>query len=240
MRNKSFTCYIIDDEPPAVRILEKFIQQLEVLSLLGSSNKSLEALNEIQLKKPDILFLDIQMPDLTGIQLSKLINYSPYIIFTTAYAQFAVEGFQVNAIDYLLKPIAFPRFIEAIEKIKERQQTTPLDGLIAPTQDYFFVKTNGKNRFQKVALPDILYLESIKNYVVIHTKNEQIVTYSTLKSIQESLPELSFIQVHKSYIVALDKIEKTDNYEVWIDGKDLPLGDTYKHGFFEAIHQRKL
>ncbi|MCL6217969.1 LytR/AlgR family response regulator transcription factor [Zunongwangia pacifica] len=240
MTTKNFTCYIIDDEPPAIRILEKFIKQLEVLSLIGTSNKSLEALSEIQEKKPDILFLDIQMPDLTGIQLSKLINYSPYIIFTTAYAQFAVEGFQVNAVDYLLKPIAFPRFIEAIEKVKERQQNNPSTTIRTISQDYFFVKTDGKNRFQKVALPDILYLESIKNYVVIHTKNEQIVTYSTLKSIQENLPENNFIKVHKSYIVALDKVEKTDNYEVWVNGKDLPLGDTYKNEFFEAIHKRKL
>jgi len=234
-----FTCIIVDDEPPAIRVIEKFISQLKGLELIASSSIALEGLELIQQNQPDIVFLDIQMPNLTGIQLSKLIDPNVNIIFTTAYTQFAVEGFELNAVDYLLKPIAFPRFIEAVEKVKKKKtlvkETSNLNN-----EEYFFVKTDGKNKFRKVKLSDILFAESIKNYVIIHTEAEQLVTYNTLKNIQESLPQTKFIKIHKSYIVALDKVEKTDNYEVWINGKDLPLGDTYRSEFFKRIHDKKL
>lgn len=234
-----FTCIIIDDEPPALRVLEKFTQQLKDVELITSSSKPIEALDLIREHRPDIIFLDIQMPDLTGIQLSKLVDYEPSIIFTTAYAQFAIEGFQLNAVDYLLKPIAFPRFLEAIEKVKNKTSFIKQNPY-ATQENYFFVKTDGKNNFAKVKLAEILYVESIKNYVIIHTQKEQLVTYSTLKNIQESLPENTFIKIHKSYIVAFDKVEKTETYTVWINGKDLPLGDTYKVAFFDKINEKKL
>jgi two-component system LytT family response regulator len=234
-----FTCIIVDDEPPAIRVIEKFISQLKGLELIASSSNALEGLELIQQNTPDIVFLDIQMPDLTGIQLSKLIDPNVNIIFTTAYPQFAVEGFELNAVDYLLKPIAFPRFIEAVEKVKKKK-TSVKETSNLNNEEYFFVKTDGKNKFRKVKLSDILFAESIKNYVIIHTETEQLVTYNTLKNIQESLPQTKFIKIHKSYIVALDKVEKTDNYEVWINGKDLPLGDTYRSEFFKRIHDKKL
>lgn len=234
-----FTCIIVDDEPPAIRVLEKFISQLKGLELIASSSRALEGLELINQNQPDIVFLDIQMPDLTGIQLSKLIDEDVNIIFTTAYPQFAVEGFELNAVDYLLKPIAFPRFIEAVERVKKKKSSVKETSNLN-NEEYFFVKTDGKNKFRKVKLSDILFAESIKNYVIIHTEAEQLVTYNTLKNIQESLPQTKFIKIHKSYIVALDKVEKTDNYEVWINGKDLPLGDTYKSEFFKRIHDKKL
>ena len=234
-----FTCIIVDDEPPAIRVIEKFISQLKGLELIASSSIALEGLELIQQNQPDIVFLDIQMPDLTGIQLSKLIDPNVNIIFTTAYTQFAVEGFELNAVDYLLKPIAFPRFIEALEKVKKKK-TSVKETSNLNNEEFFFVKTDGKNKFRKVKLSDILFAESIKNYVIIHTEAEQLVTYNTLKNIQESLPQTKFIKIHKSYIVALDKVEKTDNYEVWINGKDLPLGDTYRSEFFKRIHDKKL
>lgn len=234
------TCIIIDDEPPAIRVLEKFVTQLEDVKCLKSTTKPLEALALIKQNQPDIIFLDIQMPDLTGIQLSKLIDYDAAIIFTTAYAQFAVEGFQINATDYLLKPIAFPRFIEAIEKVKKKHFSKGKHSIALEDQNYFFIKTDGKNKFKKVGLHEILFVESVKNYVIIHTRAEQIVSYNTLKNIQESLPEKNFVKIHKSYIVALDKVEKTDSYEVWVNGQGLPLGNTYKSNFFKKINARKL
>ncbi|WBL22206.1 LytR/AlgR family response regulator transcription factor [Zunongwangia sp. HRR-M8] len=236
---KIIKCIIIDDEPPAIKVLETFIGKTRDLELLASSTDALEGLELIKKLKPDLVFLDIQMPELTGIQLSKMIGDSTNIIFTTAYAQFAVEGFQVNAVDYLLKPVAFPRFIEAVEKLK-RKFSSEINTEILQSEDYFFVKTDGKNRFQKVKLDDILYAESIKNYVVIHTEKEQLVTYNTLKKIQQSLPEEHFIKIHKSYIVALNKIQKTDNFEVWVNNKDLPLGDTYRSEFFRKVNAKKL
>lgn len=237
--NPIFSCIIIDDEPPAIRVLEKFVGLAKELKLLATSSKPVEALDLINQHEPDIIFLDIQMPNLTGLEVSKLINYKASIIFTTAYAQFAVEGFELNAIDYLLKPIAFPRFLEAIEKVKQKKAYA--NQSTSSTQDkYFFIKTDGKNKFSKVRLSDILYLESIKNYVVIHTQKEQLVTYSTLKKIQESLPAQDFIKIHKSFIVALAKIEKTASYSLWVGKKELPLGDTFKTAFFEKINQKKL
>lgn len=235
------TCIIVDDEPPAVRILEKFAAQLPHLECVATATKALDVLQLTEEHRPDLLFLDIQMPDLTGLQLSAILKDKVKIIFTTAYPQFALEGFENNAVDYLLKPIAFERFVTSVEKARklfghEAQQEASDNG----GDDFFFVKTDGRNRFKRIATDGILYVESIRNYVVIHTKDEQVITYNTLKSYEESLPSSRFIKIHKSYIVALDKIEKTDTGEVWINGKSLPLGDTYKAEFFERIERSSL
>lgn len=238
---RPISCIIVDDEPPAIRILQKFAEQLPGLECVATTTSALEALQLIEIHKPDIIFLDIQMRDLTGIQLSALIKDKVGIIFTTAYPQFAVEGFELNAIDYLLKPIAFSRFISAVEKA--RTQIHPTGGKQNnPTaeEDYFFIKTDGKNKFKRVAVADIFYIESIKNYIVIHTHDEQIVTYNTLKYFEEKLPDNLFVKIHKSFVIALNKIEKTDNNEVWLLQKNLPLGDTYKVDFFTKVNERKL
>jgi len=232
-------CIIVDDEPPAIRILQKYAEQLPELNCVATTDKSIEALHLVQELKPDILFLDIQMPELTGIQLSTLLKDKIQIIFTTAYAQFALDGFELNAVDYLLKPISFERFIQAVEKVKSRIGNLAENTSKTKDENYFFVKTDGKNRFKKIDLNEIYYLESIKNYVVIHTENDEIITYNTLKYFEENLPE-NFIQIHKSYLVSLNKIEKTDTNEVWILGKNLPLGDTYKNDFFERINRKIL
>lgn len=238
---KPITCIIVDDEPPAIRILQKFAEQLPGLECVATTTSTLEALQLIEVHRPHILFLDIQMRDLTGIQLSALIKDKVGIIFTTAYPQFAIEGFELNAIDYLLKPIAFSRFISAVEKARTQiQKTANKSNNIAMEDEYFFIKTDGKNKFKRVAVDDIFYIESIKNYIVIHTFDEQIVTYNTLKYFEEKLPENLFVKIHKSFIIALNKIEKTDNNEVWLLQKNLPLGDTYKIDFFTKINERKL
>lgn len=238
--NKNLTCIIVDDEPPAIRILQKYAEQLPDLECLATTQKSIEALQLVETLKPDILFLDIQMPELTGIQLSTLLKDKVKIIFTTAYAQFALEGFELNVVDYLLKPISFDRFIKSVEKVRNQTQATEIKTKQNDEDEFFFVKTDGKNRFRKLYLKEINYLESIKNYVVIHTENDEIITYNTLKYFEENLPESQFVKIHKSYLVSLNKIEKTDTSEVWISGKNLPLGDTFKTAFFERINQRTL
>lgn len=237
---KPLTCIIVDDEPPAIRILQKYAEQLPGLECIATTTRALEVLELVEMHQPDILFLDIQMRDLTGIQLSTLLKEKVRIIFTTAYPQFAVEGFELNAVDYLLKPIAFNRFISAVEKA--RAVILPIStkqNASVPEDDYFFIKTDGKNKFRRVEIADIFYIESIKNYIVIHTPEEQIVTYNTLKYFEENLPNNQFIKIHKSFIVAFNKIEKTDNNEVWLLQKNLPLGDTYKNDFFIKINERK-
>ncbi|MEO2063606.1 MAG: LytTR family DNA-binding domain-containing protein [Christiangramia sp.] len=234
----SLKCMIIDDEPHAIRLLEKYVDQLPEVNCVAISTKPVEALALLQQHQPDVLFLDIQMPDLTGIQLSKLVSKDVRIIFTTAYSQFAVEGFELNATDYLLKPISFPRFVEAVEKVKNQSSKTAERPAIS--EDYFFVKTDGKNNFRKIAYGEIQYLESIRNYVVIHLENEQVVTYNTLKHFEENLPEDEFVKIHKSFIISLSKITKTDSQEVTVANQTLPLGDTYRQQFFARINQRKI
>ncbi|MFY8009887.1 MAG: LytR/AlgR family response regulator transcription factor [Flavobacterium sp.] len=238
--SKTVRCIIVDDEPPAVRILQKYTEQLPEIECVATTNKAIETLQLVDKHKPDILFLDIQMPELTGIQLSTLLKGKVNIIFTTAYAQFAIEGYELNVIDYLLKPISFDRFIKAVEKVRSQIQSSEKRDDSSEGDDFFFVKTDGKNRFKKIRLSEIFYLESIKNYVILHTQTEQIMTYNTLKYFEENLSESQFAKIHKSFLVSLDKIEKTDTDSVWVLGKELPLGDTYKNTFFERINKRLL
>ncbi|GEM50606.1 LytR/AlgR family response regulator transcription factor [Empedobacter brevis] len=238
--NKRLSCIIVDDEPPAIRILQKYTEQLSDLECVAVTNKAIETLELVNKYNPDILFLDIQMPELTGIQLSTLLKGKVKIIFTTAYSQFALEGYELNVTDYLLKPISFDRFIQAVEKVRQQVQFSSKNESSTESDGYFFVKTDGKNRFKKIKLSDICYLESIKNYVILHTETEQIVTYNTLKYYEENLPESQFVKIHKSFLVSFHKIEKTDTNEVWILGKGLSLGETYKNLFFEKINHRLL
>jgi DNA-binding LytR/AlgR family response regulator len=234
--SKTFTCIIVDDEPPAIRLLEKYISKVHFLSLENSFTNPLEALQYLNSNTVDLVFLDIQMPEISGIQLSKIINSNTQIIFTTAYAQFALDSYDVAAVDYLLKPIDFERFYKAVNKIN----TLPQPIQETDTDSYLFVKTDGKNNFVKLFIKDILYIEGLKNYLSIQLRHEQIITYGTLKHLKESLPKQDFIQTHKSYIIALKHIDKIDNQSVWINNSELPIGNTYKKEFYEEISKKKL
>ncbi len=230
-------CIIVDDEPPAIRLLEKYVAKVTFLELAGTTTNSLEALSMVETADVDLLFLDIQMPDLTGIQLSKILKGRTKIIFTTAYPQFALESYELNAVDYLLKPFEFERFYEAVLKVKDMPEKIEES---TTAEEYLFIKTDGKNNFEKVVLKEVIYIESLKNYVAIHLKDKQIITYSTLKHIDEYLPETDFIKIHRSYIVALQHIEKTDSLAVYLNNTNLPIGDTYRTTFFKTIQQKKL
>ncbi|MNK67098.1 Sensory transduction protein LytR [compost metagenome] len=234
----AFKCIIVDDEPPATRILENYIGKVNFLEKAGVFNDSLKALEFLNTQTVDVIFLDIQMPQLTGLQLSKIISKNIKVIFTTAYPDFALEGFELNAVDYLLKPISFERFYQAVSKLNSEPKIEISNQNNLP--DFLFVKTDGKNKFQKVFLTDILYVESLQNYVCIHTSKQQIITHSSLKNVIESLPENEFIQIHKSYVISLKHIESTDNFSVFINGKELPIGATFKDAFFDKIEENKI
>ena len=233
-----FKCIIVDDEPPATRILENYIGKVSFLEKVGVFNDSLKALEFLNTQSVDVIFLDIQMPQLTGLQISKIISKDIKVIFTTAYPDFALEGFELNAVDYLLKPIAFERFYQAVSKLNSETKVEVLTQ--NNSSDFIFVKTDGKNKFQKLFLEEILYVESLQNYVCIHTLKQQIITHSSLKNVVESLPEKDFIQIHKSFVVALKQIESTDSFSVFINAKELPIGATFKDAFFERIDQNKM
>lgn len=234
----AFKCIIVDDEPPATRILENYIGKVNFLEKVGVFNDSLKALEFLNTQSVDVIFLDIQMPQLTGLQLSRIISKNIKIIFTTAYPDFALEGFELNAVDYLLKPISFERFYQAVSKLNSEPKIVVSNQNNLP--DFLFVKTDGKNKFQKIFLSDILYVESLQNYVCIHTEKQQIITHSSLKNVIEYLPENEFIQTHKSYVVSLKHIESTDNFSVFVNGKELPIGATFKDAFFDKIEENKI
>ncbi|KAF2330434.1 LytR/AlgR family response regulator transcription factor [Flavobacterium ginsenosidimutans] len=234
----AFKCIIVDDEPPATRILENYIGKVNFLEKVGVFNDALKALEFLNSQSVDVIFLDIQMPQLTGLQISKIISKDIKVIFTTAYPDFALEGFELNAVDYLLKPISFERFYQAVSKLNSEPKIEISNQSNLP--DFLFVKTDGKNKFQKVFLTDILYVESLQNYVCIHTSKQQIITHSSLKNVIESLPENEFIQIHKSYVVSLKHIESTDNFSVFIKEKELPIGATFKEAFFDKIEENKI
>ncbi|RED26194.1 LytTR family two component transcriptional regulator [Flavobacterium cutihirudinis] len=234
----AFKCIIVDDEPPATRILENYIGKVNFLEKVGVFNDSLKALEFLNTQTVDVIFLDIQMPQLTGLQISRIISKDIKVIFTTAYPDFALEGFELNAVDYLLKPISFERFYQAVSKLNSEPKTIVSNH--SNTIDFLFIKTDGKNKFQKVFLSDILYVESLQNYVCIHTSKQQIITHSSLRNVIESLPENDFIQIHKSHIISLKHIESTDNFSVFINGKELPIGATFKDAFFEKVEENKI
>lgn len=236
---KILKCLIVDDEPPAIRLLEKYVAKIPFLELVDTTNSSLKALSIIEQIKIDLVFLDIQMPELTGLQLSKIIKGKTKIIFTTAYSQFALDSYDVNAVDYLLKPFEFERFYEAVKKVENTQQDS-ISEVPKSTSEFLFVKTGGKNNFEKVYVNDILYIEGLKNYVAIHLLNSQIITNNTLKNIEDLLPKSEFIKTHKSFIVSLRHISKTDSLNVYVNNKDIPIGDTYRKELFEVIENMKL
>lgn len=238
--SKQLKCIIVDDEPPAIRLLEKFVAKVSFLQLESTFTKPLEALAFIENTAIDLVFLDVQMPEITGLQLSKIITAKTNIIFTTAYPEFALESYDVSAIDYLLKPIEFERFYKAVTKLHAESNSVSSEFKIQHDDTFFFFKTDGKNKFAKVFLDDILFVEGLKNYVSVQLKNEQIITYNTLKHLNESLPELQFIQIHKSFIVSLKHIDKIDNDSVWIGSRQLPIGNTYRKAFFNRISDNQL
>ena len=235
---QKLNCIIVDDEPAAIRLLERYVADVPFLNLQSTFTKPLEALTYIESNTIDLVFLDVQMPQLTGVQLSRIINPKTKIIFTTAYSEFALDSYEVAAVDYLLKPIAFERFYKAVSKVQSVDSETVLT--TKDTDDYIFVKTDGKHNFNKVFLEDILFIEGLKNYVSVQLKGEQIITYSTLKHLSERLSDKNFIQIHKSYIVALNHIDKIENDAVWVHEKQLPIGNTYRKRFFEIINKRQL
>lgn len=236
---KILKCLIVDDEPPAIRLLEKYVSKVPFINLIATTTSSIEALSKIEGQNIDLVFMDIQMPDLTGLQLSKIIKGKTNIIFTTAYPQFAIQSYEVAAIDYLLKPFEFERFYEAVLKVKNNF-LPEVKELQKEVDDFIFIKTDGKNNFEKVYIKDICYIEGLKNYVAIHLKDKQIITNNTLKNIEDFLPTSEFVKTHKSFIVSLRHISKTDSLCVFINEKCIPIGGTYKKELFEIIQRRKL
>jgi two-component system, LytTR family, response regulator len=236
-------CIAVDDEPLALELLADYIRKVPFLELVGTTSNVLDALSTIQQGKIDLVFLDIQMPDLTGMQFLRLTNGKCKAIMTTAYPQYALEGYEYEVIDYLLKPIPFERFMKAVQKAasvfnENTNEIPPLEEPIEPLKtaeipDFIFVKV--EHKIKKINLIDILYIEGLKDYVSIYTKTERILSLQTMKKIEESLPTPRFYRVHKSYIIAVDKIDYIERQRIFIGKNSIPLSDTYRDGFMKVL-----
>ena len=226
----------IDDEPLALRVIEAHAKKLENLELIRTTTNAIEGLLEAQSGNIDLVFLDIQMPSLTGIQFMQILQGKCKIILTTAYTQYALESYEHDVVDYLLKPISFDRFQKAVNKITLENKANlevnvPLINNNQP--DCIFIKTEYK--LLKINHTDILYIEGGKDYITVFTKTEKILSLSSLTKLQESLPYPQFLRVHKSYIVALDKIESVERQRIFMGKMVIPIGDTYKDEFFKVV-----
>ncbi len=237
-------CIAVDDEPLALDIIQDYVNKVPFLEFKARFDNAIDAINYLKDNEIDLIFLDIQMEDLTGIQMLKLMPVRPQVIFTTAYSDYALQGYELDVTDYLLKPISFERFLlsanKALERKKPSNETVKSadDEMLIhnPRNEYFFIKT--EYRLQKVNYMDILFIEGQGDYLKIVTPKENIMTLQTFKRIEEILPVTNFVRIHRSYIIAIDKINHIERNRVNISGHLLPVSDSYRDAFFEILEKK--
>lgn len=238
-----YTCLIVDDEPLARNLLTEYVKKVSFLKLVHACSNPLEALELLRNNPVDILFLDIQMPEITGITFLKILQKKPLVILTTAYSEYALESYELDVVDYLLKPVTFDRFLKAVDKASQRLNpgaatTAEKPAASEPAQPFVFVKDGTK--LVKVNFDDILYVEGLKDYVTIHTKHQKVVSLQRLKLLELQLPADRFIRVHHSYIVALKAIDVIHKGEVQIGNAMIPISDTYRKTFKEFVDRNQM
>lgn len=251
------TCIIIEDEPLARNLMEAYVKKVPHLNLLKSFSSSLAALDFLRENTVDILFSDIQMPEITGITLLKILQKKPLVILTTAYSEYALEGYELEVFDYLLKPISLERFLKAVEKATIRltatqpnaqpvvQERIVQEVIVNSESNQGFIFVKDGTKLVKIRLNEIQYIEGLKDYVCIHTKDKdstlkKIVTLQTMKSLENQLSENQFIRVHNSYIIAFDAIDAIDKEKVQIGKNFIPISDTYRKAFKEFIEKKQV
>jgi DNA-binding LytR/AlgR family response regulator len=234
---------IIDDEPLARECISNYIESIDFLQLIGTGSNPLD-LNELLSRHSiDVIFLDIQMPFMNGIDFLKITKDPPMVIITTAYPTYALEGFRLDVMDYLVKPITFDRFFHAVTKARDYQQLLIKGNAVetavpAAESEFFFIKCD--YRYERIYFNDILYIEALQNYVTIFTKKGKYITLLNLKTVEENLDSLSFIRIHKSYIVSISKIETIENNEIIIQSHHLPISRNYRDKVIERVVNDKL
>jgi two-component system LytT family response regulator len=234
-------CFIIDDEQPAIDVIQNYIRQIPTLELVGASTNPLQSIEMIRKSKIDLVFLDIQMDEMNGIELIKYLKKDTKVIFCTAYSEFAVASYDLDVIDYLMKPISFDRFERAAQRAMKKLAGSPS----APNEkeianDYIFIKTEYKGKMIRVDLVDIDFIEGKNNYVAFHTTNKVIFSHFTLRELEELLPKASFIRVHKSYIVSIKKIATVENSELKLIGhpNPIPVSPYFKPAFMQRVNNK--
>jgi len=224
-------CIIIDDEPLAQKGISEYVNDIDFLELYGVFENALKAVDTIHQKKIDLLFLDIQMPRISGLEFLKTLQDPPLVILTTAYPQYALESYELDVLDYLVKPISFPRFLKAVTKAKEHMEARRIH--IPESNDHIFIKAD--NRIVKILFGDILYVEALQNYICIHTPGKKFISYLTFKSIEESLPKELFLKVHKSYIVQLAKVEAIEGNQLQVSRFLIPISRNNKEEVLQKL-----
>jgi DNA-binding LytR/AlgR family response regulator len=236
----NISCLIVDDEPLSQDVLKKFIKDTPMLDLSGICADALEALTFLQSERVDLIFLDINMPKLSGIKFAKSLEHSPMIIFTTAYSEYAVEGFELDVVDYLLKPISFERFLKAVNKAMDLKQTLEVvekykSNEFSEGQDYIMIKADRK--IYKINIDDIYYVQSYGDYVKIFTKEKTIIASETLKNMEQFLGK-SFLRVHKSYLVAHNAVQYVEGNQLKVLDQMIPIGQKFREKFFKRFTKK--
>ncbi len=237
---------IVDDEPLAQEVLETYIQKFPNLQLVQKCSNAVEAHAALEQHSVDLMFLDIQMPQISGLDFLKTLDNPPKVIFTTAFSEYALEGFELGVVDYLLKPISLERFAKAIHKVTANTMTvgsTPVGGnksveSVVTTQDFIFVKSDKK--LVKVFFEDIFYIEGLKDYVILHTPNGRLVTLQTMKSLEAKLPQELFMRIHRSYIININKIAVLEGNMVNVNKKNIPVGKNYRDNLLTIVNKNRL
>jgi DNA-binding LytR/AlgR family response regulator len=238
---RKLSCIIVDDEPVARKILQEFTEQVPFLDLLGKFESAMKAEEFLKSHQPDIIFLDIEMPKVSGLQMLKRINIESMVILTTAFPQYALDGYELDIIDYLLKPFALHRFLKAVQKAKDFYEMKKHPGVAGPGNappSYIFIKS--EKRIEKVELSEILYAEVLGNYLTIYTDRKKIIAYLTMKSLESQLPPSDFIKIHQSFLVNRSKIESVEGNDLMVGTKSLPISRNYRDGVTNLINQRLL
>lgn len=235
---KKITCVILDDEPMAVALLSKYVEKISNFDLIKATTNAFEVLELIASVKVDVLFVDIQMPDFTGIQIMEMTGNKTKFVITSAYSEYALQGYEHNVVDYLLKPVSFDRFYKSVLKVQALfKETAVADAAVQPEdkqEDFLFVKTDG--RLVKISLSELQFIEGLKDYLYLHLKNGKLIVLDTMKEFEGRLPA-EFMRVHKSYIIRLDQIESIERNRIFIQDKIIPVGDTYKGRFQEWMKE---
>jgi len=232
-------CIIVDDEPLAIEVIESHLNKLDDVEIVAKCHNAIKAFEVLQKNQVDLLFLDIQMPKLTGIEFLKTIKNPPRVILTTAYRDYALEGYDLDVVDYLLKPISFERFLKAIGKVYKKNDDTigDADLLIQTVEPFIFLKANKKK--VKILLKDIIYIESMKDYVRVKTTDKEVISYQKISYLEEILPSDKFIRIHRSFIIAREKVEAFSSSQVELPGKEIPIGRIYKSQVLESLGSQK-
>jgi DNA-binding LytR/AlgR family response regulator len=232
------SCIIVDDEPLARKGLEEYVSEVDFLELKAQCENSLVANKILYEQKIDLMLLDIKMPKLTGIDFLKTLSQPPVVILTTAYSEYALQGYELDVIDYLLKPVSFERFLKAVNKVKDFFELKDKCQVVAPNKDYFFVRCD--KRYEKILYNDLLFAEAMENYVVLNTKENKFISYLTFKAVEEYLPKEIFIKVHKSFIVSISNIDSISTNEIKIGSHNIPISRNLKDEIMNKILNNKL